>query len=369
MQRFNLRWLALLAITLIAIYLCWLIVLPFLDVITWSVVLAVMLYPFHLWLLKKGFRPMWAALTTVICFILVAIVPIAFVTISAVAQVPDAITTVQHGIVKLKHVAESNTRIGHYAQDILKHRGADPQSLFDQAKQYIAPLARQSLGIVGGVLGALIKIAFTLFALFYLLRDADLIGHAVMNVLPLEEWQTLQVFRRCRDVIKASIEGVMVIAAIQGFLGGVIFAVLGLPSAVLWGFVMFVMAIIPVFGTAIVWVPATIYLAATGEYWRALILVAFCIGFISMVDNLCRPALVGRKAGLHDLIIFFSVLGGLQAFGIPGLFVGPVVVALTMAVVEIFKHVSPTRMVAAGVVTDSDAGKVAPAAQRPALQI
>ncbi|MGN6725714.1 MAG: AI-2E family transporter [Tepidisphaeraceae bacterium] len=373
MQRLNVRWLALLAITLIAIYLCWLIVLPFIDVVIWSLVLAVIAYPVHCWFMKKGMNDTWAAVSTVTSFVLVALVPITFVAISAVSQVPEAMDTVQQGIAKVKEVAESDTRVGHYVQKFLNHSGTDTQSLIDEAKGYIAPLAKQSLGVVGGLVGAIVKIGFTMFALFYLLRDAKLIGRAVMNALPLEEWQSLQVFRRCRDVIKASVEGVMVIAAIQGFLGGVAFAVLGLPSAILWGFVMFVTAMIPVVGTALVWVPAAIYLAAIGHYWKAVILVGFCAGVIGMIDNLLRPPLVGKKAGLHDLVIFFSVLGGLHAFGFPGLFVGPVIVALTFAIVEVFKHMSPTRVTGPGPAPALPAGNVPPGdvpqVERPALQI
>jgi predicted PurR-regulated permease PerM len=195
--------------------------------------------------------------------------------------------------------------------------------------------------VAGQVLEVIVKFAFTLFTLFYLLRDAHAVEQATFNLLPLDEKQSKAVFKRCRDVIKASVQGVMVIAAIQGFLGGITFALLGLPSSVLWGFVMFIASLIPMAGSALVWVPASIYLAATGQYWQAGVLVFVGAVVIGSVDNLLRPRLVGSKAGLHDLVIFFSVLGGLQAFGVAGLFVGPVVVALTLAIIEVFRQMNP----------------------------
>jgi predicted PurR-regulated permease PerM len=116
------------------------------------------------------------------------------------------------------------------------------------------------------------------------------------------------------------------------------FLVLDLPSALLWGVMMFLLSTIPMAGAAIVWAPAAIYLFATGHWIKAVLLVAWGSLVIGMIDNVLRPRLVGKRAKLHELIIFFSVLGGLQVFGVLGLFVGPVVAAIALALVEVFQH-------------------------------
>jgi predicted PurR-regulated permease PerM len=139
-------------------------------------------------------------------------------------------------------------------------------------------------------------------------------------------------------VISASVYGVIVISAIQGFLGGLAFAVLRIPSPLLWGVVMFLLSMIPMAGAAIVWGPAALYLFFTGHWIKAILLVIWGGGVIGMIDNVLRPRLVGERTKLHELLIFFSVLGGLQVFGVLGLVVGPVVFAIALALLEIFRQ-------------------------------
>ncbi|MDB5327442.1 MAG: family transporter [Phycisphaerales bacterium] len=343
MQRFNIRWLALLAICLIALYLCWLIVFPFLDVIIWSVVLAIVAYPFYERVRRRVTSPKWAAsLITVMAIIVIGLLPIAILAVSAASQVPEGIDAAQDGINKVKQFLAGDSRVAHYI-----HQYVNTDQLGEQIKGVAGPAIQNSLKVAGGVLGILVKIAFTMFALFYLLRDADAIGRATMNLLPLTEAQALKVFHRCREVIKASVQGVMVIAAVQGVIGGISFVAVGIPSSVLWGFVMFITALVPAVGAAIVWLPAAAILAINGHYWKAGIIVFVGGVIVSSIDNVLRPRLVGEKAGLHDLVIFFSVLGGLQAFGVAGLFIGPVVVALTLSIIEVFKQMNPVGAVAA----------------------
>lgn len=342
MQRLNARWLALLGITLISLYLCWLIIAPFLDVLIWAIVLAIVAHPLHRRLRDRGWNETWAALATVAVVIVVALIPIGFVTASVVAQIPEATEQIKNAIVKGKELLSADTRLGHLVQRIAGPEIVnDPSQLGDRLKAWAGSLTQQSLGVVGGVFTAILKICFALFTLFYLLRDEAIIKNAVLNMIPLDSKQSIAVFKRCRDVIRASVNGTMVIAAIQGALGALAFWVLGIPSGLLWGFVMFVMAMVPAIGAPAVWLPACVYLVATGLWGKAIALAVWGGLIIGSLDNLLRPRLVGQRAGLHDLIIFFSVLGGIQVFGILGLFVGPVVVAVALAIVEVFKQMSP----------------------------
>jgi len=137
--------------------------------------------------------------------------------------------------------------------------------------------------------------------------------------------------------VGASVYGVFTIAIVQGTLGGLAFWILGLPSAIVWGVAMIFLSMIPMLGAFIVWVPAAIYLFATGHYVKGVVLVLWGTLVIGMIDNFLRPKLVGGRTKLHELLIFFAVLGGLQVFGVLGIVLGPVVLAITLALVDVFR--------------------------------
>jgi predicted PurR-regulated permease PerM len=161
---------------------------------------------------------------------------------------------------------------------------------------------------------------------------------AVYNVMPLDDRRAREIIDRTQEVISASVYGVLVIALIQGTLGGIAFWALGLPSALLWGVVMVFLSMIPMAGAFVVWVPAALYLVITGAWGKAIILTVWGALVIGSVDNFLRPKLVGEKTRLHELLIFFSVLGGLQVFGVIGLVLGPVVVAITIALLDVLRR-------------------------------
>jgi predicted PurR-regulated permease PerM len=144
-------------------------------------------------------------------------------------------------------------------------------------------------------------------------------------------------------VISASVNGVIVIALIQGTLGGLMFAVLGVPSPLLWGVIMTVLSMIPMVGSGVVWLPTAVVFLVTGHWAKAAILAAWGVLAIGTVDNFLRPRLVGGRTQMHPLLIFFAVLGGLQVFGIVGLLLGPVVVAITMALLAVFREANVGR--------------------------
>ena len=157
-------------------------------------------------------------------------------------------------------------------------------------------------------------------------------------MLPFNRQQSDLMFTNMRTIIGASLKGTLLIAAVQGFLGGVAFWFLGLPSALLWGIIMFFTAMIPVVGSSLIWAPAALYLLTTGHWGKALFLLIWGAGVIATVDNLLRPALVGSKTRMHELTVFFSVLGGLQFFGPVGIIMGPIVVALALGMLKIFSE-------------------------------
>jgi predicted PurR-regulated permease PerM len=213
-----------------------------------------------------------------------------------------------------------------------------PELVMERLQGWSGALANRTVGVVGGVLSAVVQTLLVVFTMFYLFRDGSAIRHAASDVLPLERSQSRDVIGRTREVIAASVYGVLVISAIQGILGGTVFLLLGLPSPLLWGVVMFFLSMIPMAGAFLVWAPAALYLAFSGAWGKAIFLTAWGVLVVGSIDNFLSPRLVGKRTRLHELLIFFSVLGGLQVFGVLGLVLGPVTVALTLALFEVVRQ-------------------------------
>jgi predicted PurR-regulated permease PerM len=196
--------------------------------------------------------------------------------------------------------------------------------------------AQNALSIGQNTFKLLLNICLMLYLIFFLLRDGNYLLELLIRALPLGDARERMLFAKFGEVTRATIKGNLVIAVIQGTLGGLAFWALGIPGALLWGVVMAVMSLIPAIGPAIVWVPVAIYLFATGDNVKGFILVAVGAGVIGLVDNILRPILVGRDTKLPDYIVLLSTLGGLALFGINGFVIGPLVAALFIAFWGIF---------------------------------
>jgi predicted PurR-regulated permease PerM len=331
------RWLALVAVTGIVLYLCWLMLAPFVDVLLWGTVLAIVVWPVHVRLRRRGFSEHVSALLTTALTVLVVLIPLTLITTAVLRQGAVAADHLQGGV---RRLLDPNSRVFTWLDqhfDLTPLR--DPKLLGSRLGGVWGAVANRTLGLVGGFIGGVVQVFFVLFTLYYLLRDAEaIIIPGIRRSIPLTRPQADVIFERTGEVISASVNGVLVISAIQGLLGMLAFWVLGLPSALLWGVIMFLLSTIPMAGSAIVWAPAAIYLFVTGHWIKGTLLVAWGILVIGMIDNVLRPRLVGKRAKLHELIIFFSVLGGLQVFGVLGLFVGPVVAAIALALIEVFRR-------------------------------
>jgi predicted PurR-regulated permease PerM len=209
------------------------------------------------------------------------------------------------------------------------------ENLKDPISKISQTALKGTINVVGGVVGAVVKIFFILFAMYYLFRDGEKIAMKLPDQIPLERDRAVRILTHTREIISASVYGVLVIAIIQGTLGGLMFWFLGIPSSLVWGVLMTLLSTIPMAGAFVVWVPAAVILAISGHWIQAVILTLWGSVVIGTIDNFVRPKLVGQKAKMHELVIFFSVLGGLSLFGVLGILLGPVVVAITIALLEV----------------------------------
>lgn len=337
-RRDQARWFVLLAIMAGAIYLCWLMLLPFIGVLLWAGVLTVAFEPMHTRLRNRLRKPEAAAGLTCLIIMLLIGVPLALISWAVIHELTPAISDLQTLVVQ---VFDPNSELtGPTVRWLGEY--VDVEKLRLQASEQLGELGRwlatRTPGIVGGVLSVIVQVLFVFFVMYYLFRDGDQVRTALSNVIPLRHRQTYELFVRTREVIAASLYGVLVIAVIQGTLGGLAFWALGLPSAIVWGIVMVFLSLIPMAGAFIVWVPAAIFLAVGGSYIKAILLTLWGSIVIGLVDNFLRPKLVGERAKLHELFIFFAVLGGLQVFGLLGIVLGPVVLAIALTLFDVLRQ-------------------------------
>jgi predicted PurR-regulated permease PerM len=344
------RWLGLLAATAVGLYLCWSMLQPFIEVVLWAVVLVIVFFPVHRRIQARVGSPGWSAVLSCLLVIVVILVPLTLLTFAVVNELGNfaqmlqpkqggeggAAAPVSWLDPNSPYVGPALRWLGQY-YDVSKL--GSQEFIAERLKGVSGAIAARTLGFVGGAVGFIIEVFFVIFTMYYLFRDGERLRAAAYEMVPLSGAHAREIFDRTGEVISASVYGVLVIAVIQGVLGGLAFWVLGLPSALLWGVVMIFLSMIPMAGAFIVWVPAAIYLAITGHWPSAIILTVWGAVFIGSIDNFLRPKLVGERTRLHELLVFFSVLGGLQVFGVLGLVLGPVIVAITIALLDVLRHV------------------------------
>jgi predicted PurR-regulated permease PerM len=265
-------------------------------------------------------------ITTVVVFI-----PSIYVAGAVVGQAVDAFAVLQG------EAADIATYVDTVETTLLDSLGTAPErlgmdNLGDRIQGVIVGLGSRVVTLIlGAGQGAalfVVQLGMMVYLLFFLLRDGPQIGAAVFDSVPLPDDQKSLLFDRFAVVAAATIKGTLVVSLVQGALGGVIFAALGITGALFWGAVMSILAILPAVGAAIIWFPAAIILALGGEWGKALVLLAFGTFVISVVDNLLRPVLVGHESRMPDWLVLFATVGGLATFGISGFVAGPVLAAL-----------------------------------------
>jgi predicted PurR-regulated permease PerM len=346
-----LKWTVFLAATALVVYLCLLILRPFLNVIAWSSVLVITFHPMHQHIVRRTGRVSFSAFVCSVMVVVAFVIPLLFIMAVAIDQLLALGASLQQRFTDetgLKAAAPLRQ-----AYEWLSYRlGFDGAALVAWVRQNASELtrvvARYTLSAAQNVAGAVVSFLFIIFAMFLLFRDGDQIVARIPDLLPFERAQTEALLVRVRDVIYGSVYGVVVIAVVQGALCGGMFWLLGIPSAALWGMVTVVTSVLPVVGAAGVWVPGAVYLAATWDWTRAIILAVFGTAVISTVDNFLRPRLVGGRVGLSELVMFFSLLGGLQVFGVLGIVLGPVLFAIAAAIVGVLSDETATSSGAKG---------------------
>lgn len=330
--RERLSTIALLAATIVSVWLCYLLIRPFLPALAWALAFAVVSEPLHC-RMEKRINPAIAAFLTCAVVTVAVAGPVALVS-------REVIKEAARGAQFLKQETEqgqwreklrSNDKIRPVV-DYLEEN-VDVSAQLERLSGAVASAAKAALA---NSIGAGAQVVIAVFVLFFMLRDHREARVRLQSLMPMAREESDDVIARVGNAVYATIFGRLAIALVQGLLGGIVFAILGIPAAILWGAVIFVAANIPVFGAISVWLPAAIYLALIGSYGKAVFLAVFGTAVISLIDNILYPLLVGQKLRLHTIPVFFSLVGGLALLGASGIIIGPVIVAVTTALLDVW---------------------------------
>jgi predicted PurR-regulated permease PerM len=197
---------------------------------------------------------------------------------------------------------------------------------------YLTDLTQNTLLVI-------INFVVMLYCLFFFIRDGDKLLRSSLYILELKDEIGNRLYQRFTSTARATLKGTLIIGLIQGTMGGILFWAVGINSAIVWGVIMILAAMIPGIGCAIIWAPAALIMLATGHVWECIILITVGSLVISSIDNVLRPLLVGKDTQMHPLLIFLSTIGGIAVFGISGFVIGPIITALLSTLWEIYeKH-------------------------------
>jgi predicted PurR-regulated permease PerM len=329
-------------ILVVLAYLVFLVFEPFLAPLAWAVVLVVVSYPVYARLARK-WNPTLAATVSTVGVILILIVPALLVTGAFIHQGVEAVQEVQQQI-----------QSGHFSwvNDLwLRVQARFPDANPGNLTTVIHRYADAGAAYLGSRLGAVLRntavflfhLAVMILAMFYLFRDGDSIVARLREVLPFEKSHRDKMIDETRELIFASVTSSLVAAVAHGVLGGVAFGLTGIRAPIFWGVMMGFFSLIPVVGSALIWVPAAVSLMVDGHIGMGIALMIFCSVIVGLVDNIIRPWMISGRAEMGGLVVFISILGGISVFGMLGVVLGPIVVAAGASMLDLYAPGAPAR--------------------------
>lgn len=319
-----------------------LIIWPYFGAVLWGVVAAIVFAPLYrrlLWV--TGQRAGLTAIITVVLVVLLVIVPLMLIASSLVIEANSLYDAIQSGRLDVNQYLRSlGDMLPAWVKGLLDRfdlstAGAIRERLSQLFSQFLQLVLTRSLTVGQSTLEFIVSLGVMLYLLFFLLRDGSSLTRRIRDAIPLRASQRDELLQKFAVVVRATVKGSILVAILQGALGGLIFWVLGIHAPVLWAVVMAFFALVPAVGASIVWLPVALYLLISGAVWQAIILVAFGTLVIGLVDNLLRPILVGKSTRMPDYVVLISTLGGISVAGLNGFVIGPMIAAMFIAVWDI----------------------------------
>ncbi len=286
----------------------------------------------------------WAALSTLLIIVVSVMLPMALLTVSISHEASAAYDRFKTGELSLaQYFQQAIDALPVWMRALLdrfhlEDLAALQKKLVDTLGKSGDALTAGAFSIGQNTLDFFVNFFVMLYVLYFLLRDGRELAASAARRLPLREEHTTRLFKQFSTVVRATVKGNVVVALVQGALGGVAFWVLGLTGPLLWGALMALLSLLPAVGAALVWGPAALFMLANGMIWQAIALVAWGVLVIGLVDNVLRPVLVGKETRMPDYLVLIATLGGIAVFGLNGFVIGPVIAAMFISAWDIFSE-------------------------------
>jgi predicted PurR-regulated permease PerM len=332
--RARLSLLVLLTMTATGVGLCALVLSPFVPGLVWALALAIAAFPLHQFISRWVTIPSLAAAVSLLLVTVILLAPTLFVGWQIGMQAADQFDRVE-GLLesgRLREALEGFPPAVRLYDSMAGNGGEAPQ-----ASELAAP-AGVAAGTLQTLIDVLVQALVALFVLFFLFRDRRSVLDTARSLMPMSDRETDHFFEQMRSMTHATIYGTVVVSLIQGVLGGLMFAFVGIPGALLWGVAMAILSLIPSAGAFVIWMPVAVVLAAQGEWGKATLLGAWGALVVGTIDNLLYPLLVGKEMRLHTMPVFLAIVGGMFVFGAAGIVLGPVILSGTIALIEILRQ-------------------------------
>ena len=333
-----------LLITAIFFYLFWRIIGPFFIPIAWAGVFVILFYPIYEKLLRRVKLRGIASLLMCTLILFLIIGPVGYLLVALIREATEALSYV-NSMYKSGELNELLSLdlpfIDSIKQMLGQYYDIEQINLDNIAKDAVEAasgfVVSQTTTLIANSARVVFYFVLMMFTMYYFFIDGDrLVGH-LRKLMPLTPTQVNITFKQLRDIIYATMYGGIVVALIQGLIGGTIFAIMGVPSAIFWGAVMAFLSVIPIIGAFVVYIPAGIILIVQGFWIKGIIIIGAGTIFISQVDNVLRPFLISGKTAMHPLLLFFSIMGGIAVFNLLGIIIGPMIAAVFVTLIRIFE--------------------------------
>jgi predicted PurR-regulated permease PerM len=333
--RARLTLLALLTLAAAGIALSLVVAWPFIPGLTWALAFAVVGHPIHEWMQRRINHRGIAAGLAVALVVVTILGPMLFVGWHIGRQLTEGVNAISSRI----ESAELQQHIQRYPLLASGYRWLTANvDVAEQLRNVTARLQETAGRWLRNIVSGAVQSFIAMFALFFFFRDRKQVLEFIRSLLPLSRPEADHLLEQIRRMTHATIYGTVVVAAVQGALGGLVFWFLGIHGALLWGVAMGVLAIVPVLGAFVIWLPAAVVLALQGGWGKAIVLTAWGTLVVGLIDNLLYPMLVGKEMRLHTLPVFIAIVGGVVMFGAAGVVLGPVILAGTIAILDILRQ-------------------------------
>ena len=315
------------------------LLIDYLIPVFWAIIFSILFSPFYNWLNEKIDRPSLSSSITIFVILLLVILPSILILGAITNEVFKIVSILESG----GFVIESSSIIPSI-ENAIKLIGLNIDDIYKQLNQFAYSLSQLTyttlIRITENIFSFIVSSLIMVYLLFFFLKDGEYIINNCISVFPMDDDHERYLLDQFHQVTKVTIKGTFIVAFVQGFLGFVILSILNIQGAILWGFLMALFSILPGIGTAIVWLPITIFLIYSGMWVQGLILLFSGLFIIGLVDNLLRPYLISKETSLPDYLVLLTTIGGISLFGISGFVIGPIIASLFISIWSLMKKIN-----------------------------